>query len=320
MSPAGRPSADARLRRILAMVPWVVSANGPTVEEVCQRFAVTPAQLTSDLELLFLCGVPPYGVGDLIEAGISKGRVWIQLADYFAAPLRLTPAEGLAVLAAGAGLLATEGTDPAGPLARALDKLAVALGVAADDVVDVTLGSTDAGMLEQLRGAVRDNRQVRIEHYSYGRDEWNERTVDPYLVFSAGGQFSLYGWCHRAGAERRFRLDRIRRAEVLDTTFAPPDRVVPPPIFEAGPDDVEVVLDLAPEARWVIESHPVDDVEEQPGGVTRVRLRVSHRPWLERLLLRLGPAATVVAGAEGVAGDAAARILRRYVGPVTSTP
>jgi hypothetical protein len=44
----------------------------------------------------------------------------------------------------------------------------------------------------------------------------------------------------------------------------------------------------------------------------RVRLAVSERAWLERLLLRLGSAARVVEGDPSVGRDAACRLLRRY--------
>jgi hypothetical protein len=43
-------------------------------------------------------------------------------------------------------------------------------------------------------------------------------------------------------------------------------------------------------------------------------LRISERGWLERLLLRLGPDAKVVAGDKEVGRDAARRLLRRYEG------
>ena len=47
----------------------------------------------------------------------------IRLAEYFERPLRLTPAEGLALLAAGRASLSVPGADDNGPLATALDKL-----------------------------------------------------------------------------------------------------------------------------------------------------------------------------------------------------
>jgi len=73
-----------------------------------------------------------------------------------------------------------------------------------------------------------------------------------------------------------------------------------------------IVLDLDPEARWVAEQYPNEGVEETGAGSKRVRLRVSERAWLERLLLRLGPRAHVVDGDATVAGAAAARLLSRY--------
>jgi predicted DNA-binding transcriptional regulator YafY len=44
----------------------------------------------------------------------------------------------------------------------------------------------------------------------------------------------------------------------------------------------------------------------------RVTLRVGERAWLERLLLRAGPDATVVTGDDGTGATAARRILAVY--------
>ena len=108
-------SADDRLQRLLAVMPWVAGRDGPRLEEVCARFDCREDELVDDLELLFLCGLHPYTPDMLIDVDIADGRVWIRYADYFARPLRLTPAEGLALLAAGRTLLVTPGADPAAP-------------------------------------------------------------------------------------------------------------------------------------------------------------------------------------------------------------
>ena len=42
------------------------------------------------------------------------------------------------------------------------------------------------------------------------RDEMTTRVVDPWRVFHAFGAWYLAAWCHRATAERLFRVDRIR--------------------------------------------------------------------------------------------------------------
>ena len=306
--------ADERLRRLLALVPWVAAAEGPTVEEVCGRFGLAPQELAADLEMLFVCGLHPYTPDMLIEADIADGRVWIRYADFFSRPLRLTPAEGLALVAAGAALLALPGADHEGPLARGLAKLARVLGVAPEEAVEVELGDAPPGLLAVLQAAAAERRQVQIDYYAYGRDQWTTRTVDPWSVFSAAGQWYVLAWCHRVEAERLFRVDRVRTAIPLDVTFDPPPARPPTAVYSPAPDDPVVVLELEPAARWVAEQYPHEALDDLGGGRCRVRLRVSGRSWLERLLLRLGPDARVVEGPHGVARSAAARLLRRYAG------
>jgi proteasome accessory factor C len=307
-----RPGADARLRRLLAMVPWVVAADGPRVADVCERFAITEDELLADLDLVFCCGVHPFTPDSLMEVVLAEGRVWINYAEYFARPLRLRPEEGLALVAAGAAVLAVPGADPDGPLARGLAKLAAVLGIDPSGAVDVELGAVPPGLLETLQGAVAERRLVEIDYYTYGRDARTRRTVEPHGVFAAEGEWYLSAWCHLAEAERRFRVDRIRAATVLDRRF--PATTGPPAIavYEPDPADPEVVLDLEVKARWVVEQYPVTSVEELGDGRLRVALVASESAWLERLLLRLGPAARVRSGADGVAAAAARRVLARY--------
>jgi proteasome accessory factor C len=305
-------SAEERLQRLLALVPWVAARDGPPVAEVCTRFGCTEAELVEDLQLLFLCGLHPYTPDVLIDVDLHDGRVWIRYADYFSRPLRLTPAEGLALLAAGTTLLAAPGADADGPLARGLAKLSAALGVDTADLVEVALGPVPPETLRVLSTAAARQRQVEIEYYAFGRDEWTRRVVDPYAVFSAGGQWYLAAYCHAVADERLFRVDRLREATVLDSTFRPPARRPELTTYQPRPDDPRVVLELEPDGRWVAEQYPTEAVEELGDGRLRVTLAVSERAWLERLLLRLGLAARVVTGDAGVATDAARRVLARY--------
>ena len=310
--PLPRLSADERLQRLLALVPWVAARDGPELEEVCRRFGCTEAELVDDLELLFLCGLHPYTPDVLIDVDIHDGRVWIRYADYFSRPLRLTPAEGLALLAAGTTLRAAAGADPEGPLARGLAKLAAVLGVDPGESVEVALGPAPAEILNVLSEAAGRHRQVEIQYYAFGRDEWTRRVVDPYAVFSAGGQWYLSAFCHSVDDERLFRVDRVREAIGLDTGFTPPARRPDLSTYSPRPDDPRVTLDLDPAARWVVEQYPAESVAEDENGRFRVTLAVSERAWLERLLLRLGPSARVVEGEGDLLVRAACRLLNRY--------
>ena len=315
-APATRTSASDRVARLLAVIPWIAANDGPTLDEICERFGVSRAKLTEDLNAIEYVGVPPYTPDTLIEVTLEGERVWLRFADVFARPLHLTPEQGLALVAAGAASQGLPGSDREGPLATALAKLADVLGVDPAEAVSVTLGETRPGVLDALRSAVAERRRVRLDYYAYGRDERSSRAVDPYAVVADNGAWYVHGYCHQAEAPRSFRVDRVVDVDVLDETFDPPAAGAKEPSFALGPEIPRVTLELGPAARWVAETYPMDEVAEAEGGWLRVRMAVTATPWLERLLVRLGDGVRVLTAddpAHGTAGrDAAQRILARY--------
>lgn len=320
---APRTTATDRLRRLLAMIPWLAGRDGPTVEEVTARFGITRRQLEEDLELLMVVGVPPYTPDELFEMTIEYGRVFARLTPSFDRPLRLSPDEALAVVVAGRAVADVPGADPGGPLPRALAKLAGVLGVEGDDVLDVDLGPVAEATLATLRQAVDARRRVVIDYYAMGRDERAERTVDPWLVVNDAGAWYLVGLDHRRGERRTFRIDRVVSARMLAATFEPPADPPTAAVFSATTEMDRVVLELDEGGRWVAEAYPVEAAEVVDGGRIRVRLAVTATPWLERLLLRLGPRGRVVEGPPGLASvgsTAAARMLVRYDSTGSSGP
>lgn len=310
-----RVSASARLRRILALVPWLASRpDGAPIDEICQRFGVERDQLLADLDVLWMVGVHPFSPDELIDVIIDDDRVSIRLADWFRQPLRLTPDQALALVATGQSLAAVPGSDPDGPLARGIAKVAAVLGVEAD-ALEVELGEAEDELVQTLQRAVDARRRVHLDYYSYGRDELTGRDVDPLRVFAEGGQWYLHGYCHLSEDERVFRIDRIRDLEVLDVSTDGTARPEVSGVFQPSAETPRVVLDLAPPARWVVEQYPTEVVEELEGGALRATLAVSSLAWFERLLLRLGPDVTVVEGPDELlrAGrHAARRVLARY--------
>lgn len=314
-----RTTAHERVRRLLSVVPWIVERDGPRVDDVCERFGMSRAQLLDDLQIVFLVGLFPFTPDQLIDVVIEDDRVWIRLADYFAEPLRLTPDQGFQIVAAGAGMLSLPGADPEGPLGRGIRKLAAVLGVDPDDV-QVDLGDAEPTVLRELRGAVSEGRVARLDYHTFGRDVRSVRLVEPERIYARDGAWYLEAYCRSAAAPRVFRIDRVEAVEVLEESI--PERAglvegsagaVP---YAPAADEPRVVLDLDESALWVLEQYPVDEVTELSDGRRRVRLGVAGTAWLERLLLRLGDAATVVeldAPLDtAVAASAASRILRRY--------
>ena len=315
-----------RLKRILVLVPWVIANPDATVEEVCERFGITREELVSDVDVLMMCGLPPFGPGDLIEAFIEEDHVQIGMADYLAKPPRLTRAEAIALLVMGRAVAALPGLEEAASLRSALGKLAGAVSPgeaerAAElaDSVAVELGATGDDLLAELRHAVDEHVRLRIDYYSSGRDEMTTRDVDPLLLCASLGYWYLIALDHQSGEERTFRVDRIRGASPTGASFDPPagfdpSRYIEGPFFTPSPRDLTVTLELDPAAAWIREVVPFENEKELPGGRYRIELRTPHFAWLVRLLLSAGEAASVVEPPElqEAVREAAARALARY--------
>ncbi|MXW57531.1 MAG: WYL domain-containing protein [Acidimicrobiia bacterium] len=315
-----RLSAGDRLRRMLELVPWVMSQGGAELDEISQRFDYPEAELREDLvRVLFVVGLHPFTPDELINVmGLDEedngGWVAISNADYFSRPLRLTSGQALGLIGAGEALLSD--ADPDGPLSRGLAKLAAGLGVSVGEDLAVSLGESAGEWVEPLLGAVADRRQVRIRYFSFGRGQESDRIVHPYRVFSEMGNWYLQGNCLKAGGVRVFRIDRIRSLEALEEFFDPPDETRQPSAFEARSSDPRVVLRLAPGTSWAIEKYPTEEQAVLDSGEIDATMPVSQISRLERLLLQLGPQAELRSADPPVAADqariAAQRVLARY--------
>ena len=293
--------ARDQVARLLALVPYIQSRQEVPLEQAAADFGVKPQQLVKDLNVLWFCGLPGLGMGDLIDVDMDaldgEGVIRVSNADYLSRPLRLDSTEASALLVALRAL--RDGSDESvRPVVdRTLAKLEAAAGdgAALAAQVEVRLDPHEAEtsrLRAQLEDAVARGRQVRLGYYVPARDEATERTVDPLRVVTAEGHTYLEAWCHSAEGSRLFRLDRVSHAEVLDEPVAEhadlESRDLAAGLFQSSPDDVLVTVRLDRAARWVAEYYPVESSEELPDGGLRVRVRAGDPQWLVRLILRLG--------------------------------
>lgn len=300
-----------RLSRILGMLPWVIAHPGARVAEVCERFGYTRAELVRDLNLVFVCGLPGYGPGDLMVAYLDGDEVVVDLADYFARPVRLTPAEGLSLLAAGMALVSAGEAPEA--LLSAVAKLQAVL-VPGEAPLAVELPPTPPTVADLARAAA-EGRVVEITYTALAGGETTRRQVEPWRVFSALGNWYLTAHCRLAGAERLFRVDRIREAALTEERFTPP-AVLPPAEVRYSPraEDVQALLRLTPAAGWVAEYYPVEVVSQDREGMV-VRFRAADPSVAARLLVRLGETAELLDGPEVARATADLRLrIRRLYG------
>lgn len=311
---------EERLPRLLALVPYLQARPGIDVAQAAADFGVGEAQLRKDLTLLWMCGLPGHGPGDLIDLAFEGESVSVIFDAGMSRPLRLTAEEALALVVALRTLAETPGVADSDAVQRALAKVEAAAGGAVDDsTVTVELDHTQR-LLPLLQQALDAGRALRLRYYSASRDETGERTVDPLRLFEADGRTYLEAWCRQAEGMRVFRLDRIEDATALDEPAAVPAGVQPRDLSEGvyhpAAEHLLVVLRLGRAYAWVADYYSTEDTVEEDDGRLRVELRVADPGWVRALVLGSAGQVEVLAPgwlAEGVRTEAA-RALAAYAG------
>ena len=305
-------TVEARVRRLLAVLGWLARRGAGTapIAEVAERFGMSEAEVVAELELAACCGLPPYSPDQLMELMVDEDEVAADLGPELSRPRRLSAAEGFTVAASARAILAVPGSDPAGALAGALAKLEAVLG----DHERVSIALDDPPLLDEVRAAAEAHAQLSITYYSASRDEANERVVDPHHVFSNGGFWYVDAWCHRAGALRHFRVDRIESLKPTGEHFPPPTGGPPATVVVPGPETATATVLLPVSAQGLLDTLPTVSVDDHGDGRLRVVLPVGGEAWLARLLLRAGPGAEVLEPEElvGAGERAAASVLASY--------
>ena len=292
-----------RLGRLLNLVPYLLARPGILVAEAADDLGVTERQLREDLELLWVCGLPGYGPGDLIDMAFDGDRVTITYDAGIDRPLRLTQDEALALVVALRLLAQVPGVQNREAIERALAKIESAAGDAAADLpVAVRMPGAGAERIAELQGAVQRRHALQMTYYTATRDEVTDRVVDPMRVVLVGGFAYLEAWCRRAEAVRLFRADRIDSLTELDEPSAPPPDARPGDmstgVFTPSEELPLVTLRIGRWARWITEYYPCERVVEESPECWLVSLRASDLTWARRLVLSLGSEVTVVAPAE----------------------
>src|SRR5215470_9681549 len=298
----GGPGTSAdRLRRLLALVLYVISRKVVGLAETAAAFGVSERELTDDLNMLWCVELrtpDPYCPIDLSYEG---GEIVISQAEPVDRPLRLGVDEASALLVA-LRMLAEVGELAEVPdlaqgsaLSRTIAKLEAAAGEAGAPSAQVAVEvdqHAERSVLARVREALDGGRRLHLSYYVPGRDEATERDVDPMRLLVVEGRSYLEGWCRRAQDVRLFRLDRVLAIEVLDVASDVPASAehvdVDHGLFRPSPQDVHVVFELAAAGRWVAEYYPTERVEELSDGRLRVELRTPDTQMVRRLALRLG--------------------------------
>ena len=289
---------STRLVRLLNMVPYFQANPGISAVEAAADLGVSTEQLMTDLNQLWMCGLPGYSPGDLIDLSFSEESIEVIFSAGMDRPLRLTSPEATAMLVALRALQEVPGMVDPQAARSAIAKIESAAGQPQGGAMPDD-ASEESPAAAAVREAVRLHRAVAIDYYSASHDTSSHRVVDPIRILFVGDQSYLEAWCRSAEGVRLFRFDRIDSAQVLDEPSAPPPLAVEAgpdtSLFDADPSLPSATLHITPTASWMFDYFPMRMVRELPDGSCEAEMTYASEEWMARLVLGFGAAVKVLA-------------------------
>lgn len=297
-----------RLRRLLYIVPYVAKhPEGVDVDALAKMLGAEREEMLADLELLSQVGPPDGDPGEYLLVSVEEGRVFVDLAHRLTRPLRLTPAEGAALLL-GIKALRESGIAPFDAAMQSAEaKLLKALGRDAREAetlaTSTVVAEPDAAVASHLRAlvsAARKNERVEIDYAAASRAQAEKRPFDPYGIVHHAGEWYVVGHCHKRGDIRTFRIDRIaalhatgqkfERAPGFDLEAYRRERLYVP-----SANSVAVKVHLDPLAVTRIGANwPVGEVTMLDDGSADLDVDCDGFEWVTQWVLGLGRHASIL--------------------------
>ncbi|CKM62930.1 proteasome accessory factor C [Mycobacterium tuberculosis] len=287
---------STRLVRLLHMVPYFQANPRITRAEAAAELGVTAKQLEEDLNQLWMCGLPGYSPGDLIDFEFCGDTIEVTFSAGIDRPLKLTSPEATGLLVALRALADIPGVVDPQAARSAIAKIAAAAGAVA---AVAEQAPTESPAAAAVRAAVRNSRALTIDYYAASHDTLTTRIVDPIRVLLIGGHSYLEAWSREAEGVRLFRFDRIVDAAELGEPAVPPEsaRQAPPDtsLFDGDLSLPSATLRVAPSASWMLEDYPIRELRQLPDGSCEVAMTYASEDWMTRLLLGFGSDVRVLA-------------------------
>jgi proteasome accessory factor BC len=325
-------SADAAIRperfaRLVTLASVLIQAGRKgerlRAADVCEQLQMSEQELREDVSVL---NVVNFGGGAyVLYAEVHpNGEIEVDpepYADTFDRPARLLPIEAKALVAA-IDLLGEH--LPAGSLNSAREKIVAALG---EDPVreglQITSADADDPILARvIAGAIADRHVLELEYYAANEDQFTTRRIEPYGLINSAHGWYVASWDPTREDTRHFRLDRIKRATVLDETYEPRPDLDAVADIEGWPRTGEVPASrtarvwISPDqARWAREDRTV--IAELEDGAVVVEWAFKGEDFLVKEVLKEAGDAAVLepADAREAVRATAERLLAAQVAP-----
>lgn len=210
-----------RLSRLTAILTQLQTKRLLTAPELANKFSVSIRTIYRDIKALEQAGVPVV---------TEDGKGYTLMEGYRIPPVMFTENQANALILAEQLVLKNKDTSFIRDYSEAIEKIKAVLGHAAKDKANLISERTrfsqnsnrerNSSNLSDLQFALANFYLTKID-YTNEADITSSRLIEPFALVSTQENWLLIAWCRLRQEFRYFRLDRIKKMEVLSEKFPP---------------------------------------------------------------------------------------------------
>ena len=210
-----------RLSRLTAIITQLQTKRLLTATSLSKKFGVSVRTIYRDVRALEQAGIPIL---------TEEGKGYTLMEGYKVPPIMFTESQANALILAEQLVLKNKDSSFVTSYLEAIDKIKAVLSHQAKDKVNLLSERTrfsyntnlerNSNALSDLQFALTNLCVTQIEYHNEA-NICTHRRIEPFALISTQENWLLVAWCRLRSQFRYFRVDRIKKLEMLNEKFAP---------------------------------------------------------------------------------------------------
>lgn len=279
-------NAASRALRTMDLIPYILENPGVPIAKLAKQFSVSEKQIESDLQLVFMCGLPGYTPYELIDLIFEDGVVSIIDPQVLDKPRRFTKSE-LVVITLGLQLLSELSASDSSRLSKIQQLSNKIIKLGGSKSVVFAPSRSKSPFVEVISKAIANKKSLTMQYQSLVKDEISQRSIFPHNLYFMNGNLYLSALDITAKSDRVFKVELIKACESGNESIGE--------IINEESLTSEVILDVQKTHKNFIErnSSIITAIDDQTNSF-RVHLKLSNLEWLKRSILSNSPGIKVI--------------------------
>ncbi len=210
-----------RLSRLTAILTQLQTKRLLTAPTLATKFSVSIRTIYRDIRALEQAGVPIL---------TEEGKGYTLMEGYRIPPVMFTESQASALILAEQIILKNRDASFVKNYSEAIEKIKAVLGHSLKDKANLLSerslfrqnfnSERNSNNLSDLQFALTNFCLIKIE-YTNETNQTTSRCTEPFAIVSTQENWLLIAWCRLRAEFRSFRLDRIKKLEIMDEKFSP---------------------------------------------------------------------------------------------------